>query len=136
MRTGGMEEEPKEPDATSQPPIWWETDWTQPRPVRSAIFQYAQRVLILGLVVILVLGLFIGFHGAASLSSRVEEHAPVIPTSVAFSLVDERNNLDCLRAASWRQDGRFLAVLGNSNECPLASYEPGIINIYNTNGKT
>ena len=131
-----MEEKPKEPDTFFQPPIWWETDGTRPGPARSVVFQYAQRVLITGLVAILVVALFIGFHGAASHPSPVEEHLPVIPTGVAFSIVDERNDLDCMRAASWRQDGRFLAVLGNSNDCPLTSYEPGIINIYNTDGMT
>jgi hypothetical protein len=34
-----MEEEPKELDASSQPPIWWETDWVRPGPARSVMFQ-------------------------------------------------------------------------------------------------
>jgi hypothetical protein len=131
-----MEDERKEPDTSSQLPIWWETGGTRPEPARSAMFKYAQRALIIGLVAILVVALFIGFHGAASLPSPAPQHLPAIPTSVAFSIVDERDDLDCMRAAAWRQDGRLLAVLGNSNDCPLTSYEPGIINIYNNDGMT
>jgi hypothetical protein len=87
-------------------------------------------------VVLLIVALFMGFHGAASIPSPIAQRLPTIPTPVAFSIVDERNNLDCMHAAAWRQDGRFLAVLGNTNDCPLTSYEPGIINIYNADGMT
>lgn len=93
-----------------------------------------QRLLIMGLVALLVLALFIGFHAPAPSASL--QHLVPIPTSVAFSIVDERNELDCLRAAAWRPDGRFLAVLGSTNDCPVTSYEPGIINIYNADGAT
>jgi WD40 repeat protein len=93
-----------------------------------------QRLLIMGLVALLVLALFIGFHAPAPSSSR--QYLVPIPTSVAFSIVDERNDLDCLRAAAWRPDGRFLAVLGSTYDCPVTSYEPGIINIYNADGAT
>jgi hypothetical protein len=50
--------------------------------------------------------------------------------------VDERNDLDCLRSAAWRPDGRYLAVLGSTNDCAVTTYEPGIVNIYNANGAT
>jgi hypothetical protein len=103
-------------------------------PWPAGLIRVFQRLLIMGLVVLLVLALLIGFHTPAPPASR--QQLVTIPTSVAFSVVDERNNLDCLRAAAWRLDGRFLAVLGSTNDCPVTSYEPGIINIYNADGAT
>jgi WD40-like Beta Propeller Repeat len=107
-----------------------------PPMLRSRTARLLRQVAVVGLVAVVVMALVTSLHGGVSTPTAAPYQYFAAPTSVAFSIVTERDDLTCLRDGAWRQDGRYLAVLGTMNDCPLTSYEPGIINIYSGDGKT
>jgi len=96
-----------------------------------------QRVLRGGTVIVL-LALIVGVLLARLRGDAATTRSSFLPlpTTAVFTTINERDDLNCLRDAAWRQDGRLLAVLGNTTDCPLTTYVPGIINIYSGDGKT
>jgi hypothetical protein len=122
---------------SSQQPAVSDTGLQGKPPVpRRRTARLLRQVAVVGLVVVVVVALVTGLRGGVSTPPVAPYQLFPAPTSVASSIVTERDDLSCLRDAAWRQDGSYLAVLGTMNECPMTSYQPGIINVYSGDGKT
>jgi hypothetical protein len=122
---------------THQQPAGSDADYPAgPMEQRSRTARLLRQAAVVGLVVVVALALVTGLHAGVSTATTASDQYFPAPNGLAFSIVTERDELTCLRDAAWRQDGRYLAVLGTMNDCPLTSYEPGIINIYSGDGRT